>query len=85
MTIVKFTRSFRGVATAEVFYEKGQEVDLPEWQASRVVAEGAAERVAAPLIEAGPELSDEAVDSGPVVEESAPPKPARKSTRKKAK
>ena len=45
MAKVRFTRDFCGVATAEQHYQAGAVVDLPEWSASRVVAEGAAVRV----------------------------------------
>ncbi len=52
MSKVTFLRDFRGRATAEAYYVKGQVVDLPEWQVAACLAEGVVqvEQAAAGLV-----------------------------------
>jgi hypothetical protein len=71
MPAVKFLKDFRGVASAEQYYTAGTVVDLPEWQAKMLQAEGAATLVSAPALETG---------AGGA--ESSTPAPAVKSTAK---
>lgn len=52
MAKVKFLRDFRGIASAEQFYEAGTVVDLPEWQVAMLLAEGAV-ALTAPTLETG--------------------------------
>ena len=52
MPRVKFLQDFQGRETAEVFYRLGQEVDLPDHVAARLIADRRAELVQAePVVE----------------------------------
>lgn len=83
MPKVKFLRDFQGKATREVFYKKGQEVELDDSLIGAVVAEGAAEYVRATLIENVTGVELQYFDNEPQFENAAePPKPTRKRGRK---
>lgn len=53
---VKFLRDFQGRATREVFYKKGQEVELDSSAADAVVAEGVAEYVTGSRFDVEPQF-----------------------------
>lgn len=52
MTIIKFVQDFRGRETNEAFYKSGDEVDLPDGVATRLVNDGRAEFVKVEVVEA---------------------------------
>jgi hypothetical protein len=77
MALVKFLRDFGGRATAEQHYPAGTVVDLPAWQVSMCLAEGAAEKVVSagdvpPLDDAGAGATS---TPAPVKPKRAPRKP----------
>lgn len=49
---IKFLQDFRGRETDEVFYKFGDEVDLPDGVATRLVNDGRAEFVKVEVVEA---------------------------------
>ena len=68
---VKFLQDFQGSETREVFYRKGQEADLPDSIAQRLVTDRRAEQVA-PVVEV------QYHDNEPQFENAAiPPQPKR--------
>src|SRR5690242_8437899 len=98
MPRVRFLRDFRGVATAEQFFEAGAVVELPEHLAALCLAESAAVYVEPPAVSApvttptvtgaAPTLAvvtaviEDVIN--PVIEEAAKAKPSRKRASKKA-
>lgn len=78
---VTFLRDFRGRATAEAFYERGQVVDLPDGQAEMCLAEGVVVVEAAPEVPAASTV--EATAAAPSPAAVAVGKPKRKRAAKK--
>lgn len=75
---VKFLQDFQGRETREAFYKQGQEVELPDNMAQRLVADGRA-RVVTPA-----PVQVEYHDLTPQFENAAePPKPEPKKRGKK--
>jgi hypothetical protein len=79
---VKFLQAFRGVETNEVFYEAGQEVDLPAFQAERLLKDGRCEIV--PTVPVKPVEVPQPEQIEPVTTETAEelPAPAKRQRRK---
>ncbi len=80
---VKFLQDFQGVETGEVFYLRGQVVNLPDTQAERLLRD---ERVALVPVEVMPAPAVEAApgpETDPVLEETKSPE-APKARRRKS-
>ncbi len=82
MSKVTFLRDFRGRATAEAYYVKGQVVDLPEWQVAACLAEGVVQvEQAAPGLVTPPPVETGAAVQSP---SAAPAIRPRRGRRRKA-
>jgi hypothetical protein len=85
MPKVRFLRDFRSRNTAEQFFELGAAWDATDEQAAGLLAEGAAELVAAPLPAAAPTPPMSAPVEPPPSTGAAPRKAASKRASKKVK
>jgi hypothetical protein len=81
MPVVTFLRDFRGVATAEQFYERGTVVELPSYLAHLCLAEGVVSVPEVPAVETGVDVPSST--STPVVTPAPAKRPATKRAAKK--